>query len=57
VIQQVLKLVDYSFCSEAALTLFFAVFVAIAIRTSFSDRKKLQGHASRAIQDHQESVE
>lgn len=56
-IQQVLKLVDYSLCSEAALTLFFAVFVAIAIRTSFSDRKKLQGHASRAIQDHQESVE
>jgi hypothetical protein len=56
-IQDVLRSLDYSVCREIALALFFAVFVAIGIRTVVTDRKQMQGHACRAIQDHQEPSE
>jgi hypothetical protein len=57
VIQQVLRSVDFSFCSELALSLFFLVFVIVTLRTLLSNRNDLQGLANRAIQDHQERIE
>jgi hypothetical protein len=55
VIQEALKSIDYSTCNEWALALFFVVFVGVAARTLFADRRTMQCHAASALQDGEEN--
>ncbi len=48
-VKQVLQQIDLSWFAEAALLVFFAVFVVVSIKTLLSDRNKLQQHARDAI--------
>jgi phosphate/sulfate permease len=54
VVKQVLQQIDLSWFAEAALLVFFAVFVVVSIKTLLSDRNKLQQHARDAITESEE---
>lgn len=53
-IQQVLKQIDFSLWAEAALVLFFLLFVVIAFRTLRADRRAMQRIAAAALDDTKE---
>jgi|694.fasta_scaffold02520_4 hypothetical protein len=53
-VKEVISSLDYSVCAEAALVVFFLVFVAISIRTFFADHAAMTRQSAMALEEGKE---